>query len=131
MLVLFMLLDWGRAKGTLKFIFGRLIGLKLFLDGQDVIRYDDLSYALGDRVSRIPISRRSLLIIGDRWSFQIGLHNVIGNIWCVLTDSDGPSFTIQEKVLVHLRLGVLLGKMLDVTLPALLLDVIHRHAFDE
>jgi hypothetical protein len=79
MLVLFMLLDWGRAKGTLKFIFGRLIGLKLFLDAQDVIRYEDLSYALGDHLSGIIFSRRSLLIIGNR-SFLIGLLDIIGNL---------------------------------------------------
>ena len=81
MLLLFMLLDWGCAKRTLKFIFGglRLISLKLLLDAQDVIRYGDLSNALGDHLSCITILR-SLLIIVDRRSFLIGLHNVIGGL---------------------------------------------------
>jgi hypothetical protein len=104
MLVLLMLLDRGCANGILMFIFGRLIGLKLFLDAQDVIRYGDLSYALGDRVSGIPILRRMRLIIRNSRRFLIRLHCVISNVWCVLTDSDGSPFTIQEKVLVNLRL---------------------------
>ena len=46
-----------------------------------------------------------------------------------MTDSD--TFTILEEVLVNLRLRVLLGDMLDITLAAMLLDVIHRHVFDK
>jgi hypothetical protein len=46
-----------------------------------------------------------------------------------MTDSD--TFTILEEVLVHLRLRVLLGDVLDVTLPALLLDLVHLHTFNE
>ena len=45
-------------------------------------------------------------------------------------DSD-PSLTFEEEVLVHLRLRVLLGDVLDVTLPALVLDLVHVYTFNE
>ena len=113
------------------FIFGglRLLGLLLFLHAQDIIRNGNLSYPLGYHLSRIIISRGLLIIVNCSRSL-IWLHIVIGNLWCVLTDSDNP-FTIKEEVLVYLSLGVLLGGMLDVTLPALLLDLIHLHTFNE
>ena len=112
------------------FFFGglRLLGLQLFLHAQDIIRNGNLSYPVGNQLSRI-IFLRGLLIIVSNICFLIWLHIVIGNLWCVLTDSD--TFTVQEEVLVHLRLRVLLGDVLDVTLPALLLDLIHLHTFNE
>jgi hypothetical protein len=79
MLFLFVMLDRGCAKGTLKFIFGGLIILKLLLHAQYVIRYGDLSNFLGDYLSCITILR-SLLIIEESGRFLIGLHNVIGNL---------------------------------------------------
>ena len=114
------------------FIFAglRILGLLLFLHAQDIIRNGNLSYPLGYHLSRIIIISRGLLIIVSCSRFLIWLHIVIGNLWRVLTDSDNP-FTIKEEVLVYLSLGVLLGGMLDVTLPALLLDLIHLHTFNE
>ena len=47
-----------------------------------------------------------------------------------MADSDTP-LTVKEEVLVHLSLRVLLGDMLDVTLPALMVNLIHLHAFNE
>jgi hypothetical protein len=127
-----MLLDRGCTKRFLMFIFGglRLLGLFLFLHAQDIIRNGNLSYLVGYHLSRIIIISRGLLIIVNCSRFLIWLHIVIGNLLCVLTDSDNP-FTIKEEVLVYLSLGVLLGEMLDVTLPALLLDLIHLHTFNE
>lgn len=67
----------------------------------------------------------------SRRRFLIWLHISVGNLrLCVMADSDTP-LTVKEEVLVHLSLRVLLGDMLDVTLSALLVNLIHLHAFNE
>lgn len=130
-MILFMLLDRRGTKRFLMFIFGglRLLSLLLFLHAKDIISNSHLSNPVGNHLSCIIFSRSLLIIMKNSKRFLVRLHIVIGNLWCVLTGSD--TFTVQEEVLVHLRLRVLLGDVLDVTLPALLLDLIHLHTFNE